>query len=105
MNNETSSLLSYFECLICYEPDLISVVTLNCKHQFHMSCLAEWDKRRRQIVGRDTSIYLECPNCMALREIIMINYTENENNCAEKRTSPEIYCSKKKKKRKYLFCC
>lgn len=106
MNNETTSLLSHFECLICYEADLISVVTLNCNHQFHLSCLAEWDKRRRQNPERDTSVHLECPNCMTLREVVMINYTENEKHKSplEKKTMPEI-SSTKKKRWKCFFCC
>lgn len=72
MNGESSSLLPNFECPICLDIDLISIATLNCQHRYHLSCLSEWDKKRRTIVGRDKSVHLECPNCMTLREIVMI---------------------------------
>lgn len=79
-----------FECLICYEEYLVSIVTLNCKHKFHYSCLSNWDKIRRDKFKRDTSIYLECPNCMDSREIIMIDYDIEEPPSEKKQALPKI---------------
>ena len=67
-----SNLLEIDECSICLEPldNKFQIYILECRHQFHTTCLKEWYK--------NSKLGYNCPMCNEIKDIVNVSENSNE---------------------------